>query len=67
MYYMRINKNLVHQVGDQTKVTYTKLQAVHIVFYGWATSIRLIRKHQRDTSKTFFQFKTWIKAIYTNF
>jgi hypothetical protein len=25
MYYLWINKNLVHQVGDQTKVIYTKM------------------------------------------
>jgi len=29
MYYMSINKNLVHQVGDQTKVVFTVSGSIH--------------------------------------
>jgi len=35
------------------ELTYAKLKAMHLVLCGWATSIRLIRTHQRDTSKYF--------------
>ena len=35
------------------ELTYAKLNAMHLVLCGWATSIRPIRKHQRDISKHF--------------
>ena len=43
MYYMRINKNLVHQVGDQTKVfipVMTRKSVTLLAAYGYKKKLR---------------------------